>query len=337
MQNNTRELFNAYLAAIAKLNAIADPSKKFAVSPSVQQTLEKRLQDSSAFLNSINVAPVTEQMGEKLGLGIGGPIAGTTDTKVKDRETIDPTDVDANGYFCYQTNFDSHIPYAKLDMWAKFPNFQTLIRDLVLTRQALDRIMIGFNGVKRSPTSDRTANPLLQDVNKGWLQHYREQAAERVMDHGQTAGKIVVGAAAGSDYKNLDALVYDAKTSLIDPWHRQDTQLVAILGDALMKDKYFPIVNANNAPTEQVAVDLVISQKRVGGLPAVTVPYFPANGVLITRLDNLSLYYQSGARRRTIVENAKRDRIENFESSNDAYVIEDFGAGCLVENIEQAE
>ena len=71
MKNETRVLFNAYLSAIARLNAIADATKKFAVTPSTQQTLEKRMQESSAFLKSINMAPVTEQMGEKLGLGIG--------------------------------------------------------------------------------------------------------------------------------------------------------------------------------------------------------------------------------------------------------------------------
>ena len=332
MKNETRILFAAYLSQLAALNSVASVANKFTVAPSVQQTLETRLQESSAFLAAINVAPVTDQMGEKLGLGIGSPIAGTTDTKVKDRETIDPTDVDSNGYFCFQTNFDSHIPFAKLDMWAKFPDFQTRIRDLILTRQALDRIMIGFNGKTRAATSDRAANPMLQDVNKGWLQHYREQADQRVMDSGKVAGKIQIGA--GGDYANLDAMVYDARTSLIDPWHRQDTNLVVILGDALMKDKYFPLINKDNPATEQLAGDLVISQKRVGGLQAVTVPYFPENGVLITRLDNLSLYYQEGGRRRTVVENARRDRIENFESSNDAYVVEDLGAGCLVENIE---
>jgi P2 family phage major capsid protein len=337
MQNKTRELFNAYLANIAALSAVLDATKQFAVAPSVQQTLEKRLQESSAFLAQINVAPVSQQLGEKLGLGIGAPIAGTTDTSTKARVTTDATDVDSIGYFCSQTNFDSHITYAKLDMWAKFPNFETLIRDLIVTRQALDRIMIGFNGKSRAATSDRAANPLLQDVNKGWLQHYREQAAERVMSGGKTAGKVLIGAGAGADYKNLDAAVYDARTSLVDPWHQEDTQLVAILGSALMKDKYFPILNQDNKPTEQIAADMVISQKRVGGLPAVTVPYFPANGVLITRLDNLSLYYQDGGRRRTVVENASRDRIENFESSNDAYVVEDFGAGCLIENITDAE
>ena len=54
----------------------------------------------------------------------------------------------------------------------------------------------------------------------------------------------------------------------------------------------------------------------------------------ITRLDNLSIYWQEGTRRRTIVDNAKRDRIENYESSNEAYVVEDHGAMAVVENIE---
>ncbi|SUD65897.1 phage major capsid protein, P2 family [Pandoraea pnomenusa] len=115
--------------------------------------------------------------------------ASTTNTDLKERETIDPTDLDPNGYVCTQTNFDSHLKYSKLDAWAKFPDFQTRVRDALLKRQALDRICIGFNGVSRAATSDRVANPLLQDVNKGWLQKYREQAPARVMDHGKTAAK----------------------------------------------------------------------------------------------------------------------------------------------------
>ena len=63
-------------------------------------------------------------------------------------------------------------------------------------------------------------------------------------------------------------------------------------------------------------------------------PNFPAGALMITRLDNLSRYYQEGARRRTIIDNPKRDQIENYESSNDAYVIEDYGLACLAENIE---
>jgi len=33
------------------------------------------------------------------------------------------------------------------------------------------------------------------------------------------------------------------------------------------------------------------------------------------------------------MDNAKRDRVENYESSNDAYVIEDLGCAAMAENI----
>lgn len=333
MRNETRQLYNAMSAQIAQLNGVGSAAEKFTVDPSVQQTLESKIQDSSDFLKKINIIGVTEQSGAKLGLGIGSPVGSTTDTTAQDRATKDPTSLDENGYMCTQTNFDTHITYQKLDAWAKFPDFQIRFRDAVIQRQALDRIMIGFNGTSRAATSNPTTNPLLQDVNKGWLQKYREFAPARVMDEGANTGELRVGAAAGRDYFNLDALVMDAVASLVDPWHRDDTNLVAILGRDLLHDKYFPLVNTANAPTEQLALDTIVSQKRVGGLQAARVPFIPANAILITRFDNLSLYFQEGARRRAIVDNAKRDRIENYESSNDAYVVEDYGCGCLLENI----
>lgn len=332
MRNETRKLYTALIAQIAALNGVDDATVKFSVSPSVQQTLETRLQESSDFLRRINIVPVLEQRGEKLGLGIGSPIASTTNTGAADRTTKDPSDVTGNAYECTQTNSDTHLTYAKLDMYAKFPNFQERVRDAIIRRQALDRIMIGFNGTSRAATSNAAANPLLQDVNKGWLQHIRDQAAERVLDSGVTANVIKIGGA-NQDYANLDAAVMDAVSSLIDPWYQDDTQLVAILGRDLLHDKYFPLVNQAAPATEQIAADLIVSQKRVGGLSAVRVPFFPAGKILITRIDNLSLYWQEGARRRAVIDNPRRDRIENFESSNDAYVVEDFGACALIENI----
>jgi len=332
MKNSTRLLFSAYLAQVALLSGVASATEKFTVDPTIQQTLESKMAESTDFLGRINVVGVTEQQGEKLGLGIGGPVAGTTNTATTDRATTDLSELDANGYICTQTNFDTHLKYSKLDAWAKFPDFQTRIRDAILTRQALDRIMIGFNGTSRALTSDKVANPLLQDVNKGWLQKYRENAAARVIAEVVAAsGEINIGAA--GDYKNLDALVFDMINNLIDPWYREDTDLVAIVGRDLMADKYFPLVNATQAPSETLAAQVIQSQKRIGGIPAVSVPYFPANKILVTRLDNLSLYYQEGARRRTVIDNPKRDQVENYESSNDAYVVEDYGCGALAENI----
>lgn len=335
MRNDSRTAFNQYKDELAKLNGVPDVSTKFTVSAAVQQTLEGKIQESSDFLSKINIMGVVEQQGQKLGLGVGSTVASTTNTTTTDRVPTDPTTIDDTAYHCTQTNYDTLLRYAKIDAWAKFPNFQTLIRDAIVRRQALDRMVIGFNGISRAATSDRAANPLLQDVNLGWLQKYRDDAAARVMGEGANAGAVRVGDAAGGDYKNIDALVFDAVANLVEPWFREDPGLVVILGRELMHDKYFPLVNATQAPTETLAADIIVSQKRVGGLPAATVPYFPANKILITTFDNLSIYWQEGSRRRTIVDNPKRDQIENYESSNDAYVVEDYGRGCLIENIVQ--
>lgn len=332
MRNETRHLFNAYLERQAQLNSVPDATAKFTVVPSVQQTLETKIQESSEFLRSINIMGVDELKGDKLGLGISGPIASRTDTTAGDRQTRDLHTVDERGYECKQTNYDTHLRYNTIDAWAKFPNFQVLITNAIIQRAALDRMLIGFTGTSAAVATDIATNPLLQDVNIGWLEHIRTDAATRVLDDGASAGNdIKVGA--GGDYKNLDALVYDAYQTLLDPWYRNDPGLVAIVGRNLMHDKLFPLVSDSDAPTEKLAADIVRSQRRLGGLPGVTVPYFPDNTVMVTRLDNLSIYFQNGARRRAVIDNPKRDRIEHYESSNDAYVVEDYGMVTLIENI----
>lgn len=332
MRNDTRELFDAYLDKIAKLNGVADVGRKFTATPAVEQRLENRIQETSQFLTMINMIGVREQKGEKIGLGISGPVASTTNTATTDRATTDLSSLDPRGYECEQTNFDTHLTYARLDAWAKFPDFQARVRDAIVKRQALDRIMIGWNGTSHAATSNPATNPLRQDVNVGWLQKMRTENAARVLDEVVAAsGQVKIGAT--GDYKNLDALVFDLVGDMLEPWYQDDTELVVICGRQLLADKYFPIINKDQAPSEQLAADVVTSQKRIGGLPAVRVPYFPAAALLVTRLDNLSIYWQEATRRRTIVDNAKRDRIENFESVNDAYVIEDLGCAAMAENI----
>lgn len=338
MRKETRAALNAFTAQVARLNGVDNAGEKFAVTPTVQQKLENKMQERSAFLQRINIMGVTEQSGQILGLGVGGPIASRTDTTQKERSTRDITTMDERGYQCVQTNYDTHLTYAKLDAWAKFPDFQTRIRDLIVQRQALDRIMIGWNGVRAAVETDLTANPLLQDVNKGWLQLIREylKGALFMKESKAGTGVIKVGNSVHQDdgYKNLDALVMHIVSAYIKPWHREDPGLVVIMGRGLLEDKYFPLVNRDQRATDVLATDVLMSQKRVGGLQAVTVPFFPDNTLLVTRLDNLSIYYQEGGRRRAMLDEPKRDRVANYESSNDAYVIENYECIAAAENIQ---
>ena len=333
MRNDTRQAFNKYTQRLAQLSGVSNASESFAVEPSIQQRLESAMQESSEFLNLINIIGVDEIKGEKVGLGVSGPIAGRTDTTANDRVPRDLSSLDGNGYECFSTEFDTQIPWSKLDAWAKFPDFQVRLRNAILRQQALDRIMIGFNGTSAATASDRGTNPLLQDVNIGWLELYRVNAPERVLSEvvGES-GEVTVGDT--GDYKNVDALVFDVVNELIEPWYRESTDLVAIMGRKMLADKYFPLIQTHaETPTESRALDLIISQKRVGGQQAVRVPFVPDGAMLITSMENLSLYYQNGSRRRYLKDEPKRKRVENYESSNDAYVVEDYGFGCLVENI----
>lgn len=332
MRNNSRHIFESYINQVASLNGVNDATKKFAVTDPVAQTLESKIQDTSEFLKRVNIVPVTEKVGEKLGLGVGPSIAGTTDTSVQDRVTQDPTTLEGNGYDCTQTNFDTHIPYPLIDMWAKFPDFQERMRDAVLKRAALDRQMIGWNGTSRAATSDRVTNPLLQDVNIGWLEKVRLADPAKIMSE-VVALSNAINVGATGDYKNLDSMVFDIVTNLLDPWYQDDTELVVVMGRQILADKYFPLLETYSQPTESNAMDMIISGKRVGGLQAVRVPNFPASALAVTRLDNLSIYYQEGSRRRQIMENPKRDRVEDYNSVNEAYVVEDIGGFCAAENI----
>ncbi|WP_292066044.1 phage major capsid protein, P2 family [Brevundimonas sp. UBA7664] len=340
MNRATRIAFNAFLDQQAALNG-EDPDtvrtgKQFTVDPSIQQKLIDKAGESSEFLKAVNIVPVEEMQGAKLGLGVNTPIAGRTNTAGgTPRATVDPSGLDEQGYACKQTNSDTHLTYAKLDMWAKFPDFQTRIRDAIVRQQARDRIMIGFNGVSAAATTDKGANPLLQDVNVGWLEHYRAyDAGSRVLDEGEVEDDLIIIDPVDGDYKNINALIMDAVHSLMPAWSRNDTELVAILSDDLQHDTFFPLVNNNLEPTETMAADLIIGAKRVGGKKAAAVPFFPNGSIFITRLDNLSIYEQSGKRRRTIVDKAELDRVQTFESSNDAYVVEDYDFGCFIENIQ---
>ncbi|HBM9294608.1 TPA: phage major capsid protein, P2 family [Citrobacter freundii] len=344
MRKETRFKFNQYLSRIAELNGIAasDLDKKFAVEPSVTQTLFDKIQQSSSFLKLINMVTVGELTEEKVGIDVTGSIASTADTDGGvERKTADFGKLDSYRYFCHPVNFDYHLKYGKLDLWARFQDFQIRIRNAIIKRQALDYITIGFNGVSRAATSDRAQNPLLQDVAIGWLQKYRNDAPERVMssvtDDDGTVISNTIKVGKGGHYANLDALVMDGFESLVAEIHRENPEMVVICGRRILTDKYFPMINKFQANSEQLAGELIISQKTIGQLQAVRAPFFPANSILITTLDNLSIYLYEDGHRRHIVENPKLDQVENYEQVKVDFVIEDYEAGCLIENIEILE
>lgn len=345
MENSTRVLFNGYVDRQANLNGVRsdDVAKSFSVEPSVQQRMEKASMESDDFLKKINVFPVKAQEGQKIQIGSKGPIASTSNSSDGNsrRNPVDNHSKEPSTYRCRKTNYDSAVSYSQLDAWSMQPNFQSLISEANARQIALDRIMIGFNGTSYAEKSDRVANPLLQDCGVGWLQKIRNEAPHRIIsDVTLTArdedNKIV----AKGTYGNLDAAVFDAKNTLLDKWQRKSPDLVVILSADLLTSSYFPKLNAlsqTNPNSELIAAQLIVSSEKVGGLPVVFAPYMPDDCVLITSLKNLSVYYQLGALRRTIKEEPEYDRVANYQSSNDDFVVEDYGKCAFIDGITFAE
>ncbi|HBP47799.1 phage major capsid protein, P2 family [Pseudomonas sp.] len=318
--------------AIADTYGVQRASKMFSVEPSVAQELNDAITAKADFLERINIIPVSEIKGEKVYIGVNGPVTGRTNTKTTDRQAKDASALENTTYELADTQSDVGLPYAKIDAWAKFPDFKDRYSAAVQKRIAQDRIVIGFHGLSAATQTDLAANPKLQDVNKGWLQQLREDAPQQVLKEGATTGKITLGT--GGDYANLDALVHDTK-QMVDEILREDGDLIAIIGsDLLAADKAKLYTKQGDTPTEKERIENAQVISTYGGLPAFSVPNFPVNAVLITSWDNLSIYYQDSSWRKQSIDNPKRSRVEDYNSRNEGYVIEQLEKIALTENVE---
>ena len=349
MHNQTRLLFNEYLHDVAIMNGVDDltvaSGKKFNVSPEVAIALEEVMAEEVGFLARISVTEEDRQTSKVAGMEMGIPISSTTDTSGdEEREAVDPQNTkDVNEFFCQQVNFDTALRYETLDKWRHRPEFGALYAALLAKRKGRDRIMLGWHGTHRAAKSDRDANPMLQDVAKGWLQKLREyNNGSQILASGlQKANEIRIGYKVNvgegtetkGDFANLDAVILDLIDGKIPEWYQDDTDMVAIVGRQLMHDKEFTLAQNNLPASEQkAALDLIFANKTAGGLVVVRAPFFPPRGILITPLKNLDLTWQTETLRRAVIDNPKKDQVEEYQSQNIDFVIRDYSRAAYLEN-----
>lgn len=362
-----RTALNGLYASIARLNNAHGVREEFSLSPTAEQRLEDMQREQIGFLSRINMPTVRDLIGEVIGLGAEDMIASRISDANLPRKPAYIGQMDDREWRLYTTLFDSKIKWQLIDTWSKFPNFAQRYAAHVARSVGLSRISVGWNGTSAAADTNRIANPLGQDVNIGWLQKLRLERAEHVMGRNTvtaggvttatgTAKPIYIGPnsdTADGDYKNIDALAYDLIAGM-PSWARSSTDLVCIVSQDLVDEKYFPMINrpvsdvidGDRATSDQKVSDIVMSTKQIGGRPAAIVPKFPEGTMLITSLgqanasdsSNLSLYMQEGSRRRYI-----RDEPENmaslvdYNSCNEGYVIESTDFAVMAENITFGE
>jgi P2 family phage major capsid protein len=331
MKKHSLLAFSVMMASMAKTYGVEDVSKDFTVTPEIQQTLQTKITDSADFLKQINMLLVEQIKGEKI-LGAVNNVPGSrTDTSTTGERT--PANILAltsQLFECFKTDFDVALRYSTIDAWAKFPDFAQRYSEWVMKQRALAMIMVGWNGESAAADTDADANPLGQDVNIGWYELIRNyNTGSQFVEEGVAlSGDINIGPA--GDYVNIDSAAYDLKM-MIDAKYRTD--LVVIIGEELMADERAKAYAALGAtPTEKEKLELQAVARTFGGMPAVdNIPYFPGRGLMVTSLKNLSIYQQEGSQRRSVVDNAKKDQVEDYNCANIGYVIENEEACAALE------
>ncbi|GAB6177952.1 phage major capsid protein, P2 family [Desulfobaculum senezii] len=318
MRNATRQQYNALGQQIARVHEVDDVRQQFSIAPSVEQRWQDKIVEQSTFLPQINVITVDDMEGQNILGFAAGPVSGRTDVSVDGNERT-PRNVlgmAQYGYKLAQTDSDVYLPYSTLDAWARFKDFAQRYTRYVQDRIANDRELVGWYGEQVADTTDLATYPMLQDVNKGWLQYMREKCPGNVLQEGATAGELRIGE--GGDYINLDVAVNDLLQG-IPLYLRKDLQV--LVGDELIAQERAALFAAvGGKPTEKNAMNTALAV--LGGLPWQTPSNFPGRGLVITSTKNLSIYTQGSSWRRNLKDKPEKNRTEDYNSRNEGYVVE---------------
>ncbi|WP_306094937.1 phage major capsid protein, P2 family [Qipengyuania flava] len=353
LSDRGRQALETYYQNVERANgASRGVHSQFAVDPTAEQRLEDMQREEVAFMGLINVFGVRDMIGQPIGLSTEDFIASRTSEANLPRKPKNPLNLTAREYRLVDTEFDTKLPWQVIDNWARFPDFAERYARHVARSVALSRMSIGFNGVSIAADSDPVANPNGEDMNIGWLQKMRLEKPAHVMGRALDGNGHAVGAAAPiyigpnsdiaqGDYKSIDALAYDLISGM-PSWARNSTSLRVIVGADLVDEKYFPMINrplattvdGGRSTTDEIVGGIIESTKQIGGRPALIVPKFPADTIMVTPLENLSLYYQEGSRRRYIRDEPEnKSSLVDYNSANEGYVIEDTDFAVQAENI----
>lgn len=311
----------AYSTNMAKNYGATDVSKQFSVTGPMETKLKAAMLESVEFLRLITTMDVDQIKGQVVKVG---NYAIATGRKAGGRFNT-TNGVDGHEYELVETDSCASVPWATLAVWANAGTanqFMQLMSQNATQRFALDMLRVGFNGTSVAATSDPVANPMGEDVNKGWHKIVSEKAPDQIMTDDIYFNPDATGELKDGEYKTLDAIVTEIKNTMIHPALRNDPRLVVLVGSDLTAAAQTKLMNQADKPSERVAAQMM--DKSIGGLKAYTPPFFPGKRITVTMLSNLHIYTQKGTRSRKSENVEDRKQHEDKYWRMEGYAIEEF-------------
>jgi P2 family phage major capsid protein len=312
-----------FAVQLSKSYGVETVNKQFNITGPQETKLKAALLESVEFLSLITVMEVDQIKGQVVKVGNYSIATG----RKGGARFVTGQGVDGHTYELTETDSCSALTWALLSVWANAGNqkqFMQLMNQNATQRFALDMLRVGFNGTSQAADTDPVANPLGQDVNKGWHKIVSEKAAGQIM-----TDPMFFDVNGGGDYQTLDAIATELKNTLIHPALRSDPRLVVLVGSDLTAVAQTSMMNKANTPSEKVAAQKM--DKQIGGMHAYTPPFFPGKRIVVTMLSNLHIYTQRGTKQRKSENVEDRKQYEDKYWRNEGYAIEEFEAYAAVD------
>ncbi|RQW64023.1 phage major capsid protein, P2 family [Vibrio viridaestus] len=325
---STRYLMEFSLATLEAAGA-GQGQTMFAITAPMETKLRQAIMQSDAFLGMISMLPVQQIKGQVVDVGDDGLSTG----RAAERFSV-PVGQSGNTYELTKTDSGAHITWEMMTQWANSGGkgeWLKMMQSAISRRFALDILRIGFNGTSIATTTDPATYPLGQDVNKGWLTIVKEKKAAQVL---ATATLDSTGATEGS-YKNLDSLTQDLINTTIAPEHRNDPDLIVLVGSNLVAAEQHRLLEAATVPTEHKAAQSLA--KTIAGKQAYIPPFFPANQLWVTNAKNLQVLTQQGTQWRRQKNNEDTLRFENNHIRMEGYAVGNMNKFAAIEAVAIAE
>ena len=325
------QFLDEYCQAVAKAGGVADASKQFNITPVMETKLRQAIVESDAFLNRISNISVDQIKGQVIDVGDAGLLTG----RVKDGRFMGALDQSGNTYELTETDSGAHINWITMTIWANSGGkgqWMKLMNNAITRNFALDKLRIGFHGTSiAGENTDPKANPMGEDVNKGWLQLAKEKAPAQVLSD----AKLDSTGNTDGAYKNLDSLVNDLINTTIHEVHQDDPDLVVLIGRNLVAAEQHRLLESAEVPTEHKAAQSLA--KTVAGKTVYTPPFFPPDMIWVTNLTNLQILTQKGTQWRKSRNEEDRKRFETSYLRMEGYAVGNYHKFAAIEDVTVVE
>lgn len=316
----------------------AAKGKEFNIDPTMVQKIERKVQESNAFLNQITVVGKASKSAQIINTS---PKARITKRTASGRRPTNPMGMDDRKYDCETTEKDALIPWELVDDWRGHTDgdIYTEYRNAVTQAIANDQLKVGWWGQYSAATTDQSLE-FLEDQQEGWLAYAIRVAPEKVLGvvpdaaapRGYTVDTIKLDAEDPSaDFRTLDQLVYHVRMEKLHTLHQERTDVRAIIGSEFVQREAFRLYGVSVSAHERNQLTVLMANMVYGETPNVKSDHFPRRGMIISPLKNIARYYLVDSYRRKAAEDDHNMKgIVDYNYNLEDHVIEDMDAFAAI-------